>query len=192
MGIMKRGLMVGAAGLLLFVTGFEFVAGAQKATAQTPTQAGPKDGPTALSETYQDWVINCQTVGTTAGTATRLCQMSQELRQRDSNQLVLLISIAAPVNAAAPRATIIAPFGLDLSKGVGLVVGESDIATVPFTTCLPAGCLAHMDLESATLDKLRTGETAQIVLQPRQSEEPLIVTISLAGFTAAWERLKAL
>lgn len=192
MGLIRRGLMVGAAGLLFFVTGFELEVNAQEATAQTTPQAVPQDGPTALSETYQDWVINCQQVRGEDGTATRLCEMSQELRQQDSNQRVLLISIVPAVDAAAPRATIIAPFGLNLSKGVRVLVDENDIAAVPFATCLPAGCVAYLDLESATLDKLRASETAQIVLQPRQSEESLLVTISLAGFTAAWRRLEEL
>lgn len=197
MGTIRRILIGGAvtaacvAGLLVADTGFAFKATAQEESAETPPQTQQLDGPTALSETYQDWVVNCHQVRGADGTATRLCQMSQELRQQDSNQLVLLISIAANV-ATTPRATIIAPFGLKLSEGIGLVLAEREIIKAPFDTCLPAGCLAYLDLSPESLDKLRASETVQIVLQPSQSLDSMLVTISLAGFTTAWNRLNSL
>ena len=199
MGLIKRNLMIGtrvaacAAGLLLFTPGLEITANAQEATAPaTQNEFVALEGPSAVSETYQDWVINCQQLRQEDGAAVRNCAMSQELRQASNNQLVLMVSIAPPVNGNVPRATIVAPFGLDLSQGVGVVIDGNDIATVPFITCMPAGCIAEIDLEPAMLDKLQSGETAQVVLLPRQSDKPLLLSISLAGFTNAWNRLNEL
>lgn len=185
MGLIKQSLIGGAAGFVLFAFGFGAIG--------QETKVAPQEGPTALSETYQDWVVNCQQVGAKPdGTVTRSCQMIQELSQKNNNQRVLLVSIVPEVDGAVPRATIIAPFGLKLSQGLGLFVGDDNIATAPFATCLPAGCVAYLDLDSAMLDTLQKGEVVNIVSQPLQSEEPLVIAVSLAGFTAAWKRLNAL
>ncbi|TAG31551.1 MAG: invasion associated locus B family protein [Rhodobacterales bacterium] len=165
-----------------------FKAVAQEAVAQPTTEAKVPDGPVALSETYGDWVVSCQQANATSGMPTRICQMSQELRQREGNQLLLLIAIT-PSDTAAPRATLVAPFGLKLSEGAAVAVGDKTIANAPFDTCLPAGCIAYLDLNPDAMDSLLTGEVAQVVLMPTQSQERLLIEISLAGFTTAWARL---
>lgn len=199
MRLTKRSLVIGtrvaacAAGLLLFMLGFEIAANAQEAkTPASQNELVALEGPSAFTETYQDWVVNCQQLRQEDETEVGNCTMSQELRQANNNQLVLLVSITLAMNGNAPGATIVAPFGLDLSQGVGMVISGNDIATVPFTTCLPAGCIAKMNLEPAILDKLQSGENAQVVVLPRQSANPLLISISLAGFTQAWNRLNDL
>lgn len=206
MKIIRKALLtvaggLAAAGLVVVGLSLDFKAIAQEvgATAsQAPQKADPEvpaaagSGPTALSETYQDWVVNCQMVQSTEQTSSRLCEMSQELRQQSNNQRVLLVAVSKAPNEATPRARFIVPFGLDLSRGVGLALSEELVSTVPFRTCFPAGCLANMELAQGVTDTLRAQNTAQIVVHPIQSEEPLLINISLAGFSAAHDRLQEL
>lgn len=149
-----------------------------------------QETPSALSETYGDWVVSCQQVQAEAQTQ-QACQMSQELRQQNSNQRVLSVGIVAQTGTAA--ATFIVPFGLSLSDGAVLMVDEiTSIDAMDFRTCLPAGCILRTTFEEDTLATLRAGAQMQIILQPLDSAESFPIGVSLAGFSAALDRLKTL
>lgn len=153
-----------------------------------PTRA---DGPDQLVETYRDWVVRCVQAqlqdGTSAG---RICEMSQELSQSENGQRVLAAAVQATGNGSAAL-TLIAPFGLRLADGIMISVGGQEAAAIPFRTCLPQGCIADTQLDSAALDQLRLGNEAQVVMVADGGQE-LALTVSLAGFAAAWSRLEAL
>lgn len=161
--------------------------------ADVPLEAKGPMGPSSLSETYRDWVVRCQQVEVAEANASlQLCQMSQELHQRNGNQRVLAVNISGPTDGGASQVTIITPFGLDISAGIGLRIDDVEVSSMAFTTCLPVGCVANLELDKITLTKLQEGQAAQVVLHQLQSPEPLLITVSLAGFTAAWDRLDAL
>lgn len=160
--------------------------GGGETMAQTASEA-----PTSLTETYGDWVVRCVSPAATEGqpAPARICEMTQELQQQQTGQRVLAVSVQKAESGG--RLTVVAPFGLLLSEGVKLSVGETPVAALGFTTCLPAGCIAVSDLEAAALDTLKAGDQA-VVEMTDTNAQPVKVNLSLKGFTAAWNRLGAI
>ncbi|MEP1206664.1 MAG: invasion associated locus B family protein [Rhizobiaceae bacterium] len=180
------------------------VVSASASSAQTnaaPTQSNP----TSLSEVYADWTVSCRKAQTSTDDELTNCQMSQELRDKKSGQLILAFVLPAkPVNDGF-NAVIVAPFGLNLEKGINLGVADSvddndkplvgtgsPNSQAPFHTCLPAGCVARFKFDDVMFNALRKGMQAQLRMLSAESEKPIRMNVSLKGFTAAERRLRSL
>jgi len=187
---MRRSLMWShhvtlAASALLITTALCGPVQAQEATSEAPT---------SLTETYRDWVVRCVTQPALEGqtAAARICEMTQELRQQDSGQRILALSVIQSADDADTASlTIVSPFGLLLSAGIQIEVSEAALLDIGFRTCLPAGCIALSDLTADQISALAAGETATVGLTDTNGQS-LRLDVSLAGFTAAWNRLKKL
>jgi invasion protein IalB len=175
-----------AAAALLITTALSGPLQAQQATAEAPT---------SLTETYRDWVVRCATAPSVEGqtaSPVRICEMTQELRQQDSGQRVLALSVIQSADDADTASlTLVSPFGLLLSAGIQIEVSEAALLDMAFRTCLPAGCIALSDLTADQIGTLAEGETATVILTDTNGQT-LRLDVSLAGFTAAWNRLKEL
>jgi invasion protein IalB len=144
--------------------------------------------PTSLSETYDAWTVQCANQQQGEKTQ-RTCQMSQELMQQKTRQRVLTFAIGmADKNA---KVTLVLPFGLLLSEGVRIQIGEEEILRGAYRTCLPAGCVAGIELPADTIKKFESAETAS-VLMTANSGQPVKTDVSLKGFTSAFQRLTEL
>jgi invasion protein IalB len=144
--------------------------------------------PTSLSETYDAWTVQCATQQQGEQTQ-RICQMSQELLQQDTRQRVLTFAIGK--TEAGAKATLVLPFGLLLAEGVrGQIAGE-EVLRGTYRTCLPAGCVAEIELPAETIKKFESEETAS-VLMTANSGQPVKTDISLKGFASAYQRLTVL
>jgi invasion protein IalB len=142
-------------------------------------------GPTSLSETYEAWTVQC--VSRVEGEQSqRTCQMSQELIQQESRQRVLMFAIGKAEQAA--KATLVLPFGLLLSEGVRVQIGDEDVLQGPYRTCLPAGCVAEIELPKEVIEKFGSAEAAS-VLMTAISGQQVKTDISLKGFKPAYQRL---
>lgn len=145
--------------------------------------------PNSLSETYDAWTIQCQAVASPDGLS-RQCQMSQELRQKETGQRVMMMAMTMSPDQAT-NVTIIAPFGLKLSGGIRIAIGEEQMVESGFNTCLPVGCVARMPLEQAALDRFRLEQSLR-VMTVSENGRPLQTPMSLMGFSAAHDRLAQL
>jgi invasion protein IalB len=179
------------------------------ATAQT-SESDSTEGPSSLQEVYHDWTVTCRKSTPDAAKPTSLCQMNQELRDKNSGQLILSLVVPAKPLPDGANAVLIAPFGLNLSKGVTLsllephLAGTTESATdlaakvrdpkihADFRTCLPAGCLANFALSNAMKKALRSGERALVTMMSADQDRAVNVSLSLRGFTAAERRLASL
>lgn len=161
------------------------------ALSSTPAMA-QQSGPDVLSETYRDWVVVCQTADAqNDGQGIRVCEMKQELRQQESGQRVLSVALRPEEDAGAAFLTLITPFGLRVAEQIQISVDEVPVLETPFQTCLPQGCIVQTRLDQAAIDALQRGEAAVVSL-PTTSGDQFRITISLLGFTAAWNRLSDL
>ena len=168
------------------------------------------EGPASVQEVYHDWTVICRQRETKDAKSSSTCQMNQELRDKQSGQLILsLVVPAAPLPDGA-NAVLIAPFGLNLSEGVTLSLLEpkpagveesaADIAKrardpkthADFRTCLPAGCLVNFVLDNSMKKSLRGGDRALVTMMSADQNKAINVALSLRGFTAAERRLNAL
>lgn len=160
--------------------------------ALAPQARAQETGPDSLRENFRDWAVNCETMPAEAvnNPGARVCEMVQQIDHQESGQRVLAFSVRIN-DAGQPIAVLVAPFGLRLSEGLRLRVGEQQVAQFGFDTCLPEGCLGIAPMDAGQISTLQNGSEGSVVMVSRQGEA-VAVPISLMGFTAGLERLRAL
>jgi invasion protein IalB len=158
------------------------------ATTGAPAQKSNRPGPSALSETYDTWTVQCAN-RTEGETTTQVCQMSQQLLQQETGQRVMTFAIGRV--GQENKATLILPFGLRLSDGARIQVGEEDVASGSFSTCLPDGCFVELTLSDSVIKKLQGAANATLMMTANTGQ-PVKIDVSLQGFSAAYQRLVAL
>lgn len=99
-----------------------------------------------------------------------------------------MLTFAFGVTGAGTRATLVLPFGLLLSEGFRVQVGDEQILQGTYRTCLPAGCVAEIDVSEAVIGKLEAVETAS-VLMTANSGQQVKTDVSFKGFPLAYRRL---
>lgn len=153
-------------------------------------QAQETASPSSVQETYQSWVVGCVTPQAVEGQPApgRVCEMRQELRQAEGNQRVLAVALQPAAEGDGASLTLVAPFGLLLSQPIAIDIAEARVIDVPFRTCFPQGCLATTQLPQAGIDQMAAGDEA-VITMTTQTDQALTMRVSLAGFTAAWNRL---
>jgi invasion protein IalB len=150
--------------------------------------------PSALNETYNGWQVTCVTPAPAAGAAAdapapvRMCEMVQELTRNDSGQRVLAMSLRVEGDGAA--ATIIAPLGLELAAGLSLTVDDAALVAVPFSTCVPAGCVAKASLTADQLSRLAAADKIGAEMAGNDGQ-PLHLDLTAGDLMTAWARLRA-
>jgi invasion protein IalB len=165
-------------------------AGAQNAPAAAPSS---RSAASVTQETFEDWSIKCeQREG-----GPKLCAMTQHQRHRTSNQLVLAMELTRFVQEAVPaggaQGTLVFPFGLKLADGVSFQIDAGKrSAAVPFSTCVPTGCLVPVSLDAATLGALRNGTALKLTATANDGGKSVDFSISLKGFGPALDRVRTL
>ncbi len=178
-----------AGGITLAGVAALFLAGAGPVWSQADAAGS---GPDSLREGFRDWSVNCaaRPVAADGTGGGRVCEMIQQIDHQDSGQRVLTFSLRLN-DAGETVAVLIAPFGLRLVEGLRLQVGEEILAQMPFETCLPEGCVVVASMTPAMINAMQTGLEGGIIMINRRGE-PTGVPISLMGFSAGLERLRAL
>lgn len=152
--------------------------------------------PSALSETYGDWVVQCAAVQGQpqgeAGEAKNNCQMSQELRQGKTGQRALLVVLNRQGKDKTLSGTIIAPFGLNLQVGLSLLVKQDVYIKSAYKTCLPQGCIAPIVANGQFEAALRENEKLIVAMTASDTGQPVRLDVSLQGFAQGLDRLTTL
>ncbi|HEY4202557.1 MAG TPA: invasion associated locus B family protein [Devosiaceae bacterium] len=159
---------------------------AQQAQAPAPASTLP-GGASSLQETYQDWQVACEQQDTG-----KRCAMLQQQSQQ-SGQRILAIQLVADAGGKAATGTLVLPFGLALEAGVTLQIDDA-AAQQPlrFNTCLPAGCVVPLTFAEGTLTALRGGTALKVNATASGTNQPVALSVSLKGFSAALDRTIAL
>lgn len=166
---------------------FSVVAVVLSATVANAQTEQPK--PNQLSEVYGAWTVRCQKNSDTESLGQ--CEITQERRQSESNQLVVALSFRA-LSGDGAQVLVIAPFGLRLSEGVRYL--DKDGATIwsgPFQTCLPTGCISVPQLTADEMTAVLSTDAPQISFVANDGK-PLSVQIDVNGLSDAWKRLNTL
>jgi len=157
---------------------------AQEAAAPASSLPG---GANSLQETYRDWQVAC--IQQDAG---KRCAMLQQQAQQNG-QRVLSIELTARAGETGLNGVLVLPFGLALEAGVTVQVDETGSPQpLRFSTCLPAGCLVPLSFNEAMLGELRAGTSLNINATSIANNQAVVLSVSLAGFSAAQERTQAL
>ncbi len=140
-------------------------------------------GAGSLVETFQDWVVACQSQDNTTA-----CVMRQVQTNTQNNQSVLTVELRN-VAGGKLEGALLMPFGLALAKGVSLKLDDAPVGALAFSTCVPQGCLVPMGLDAAQVVKMKTGTVLNIGATAINSAQPVALKVSLKGFPTALNRV---
>lgn len=150
-------------------------------------QDGLPGGASSLSERYGEWAVNCR-----SAEADVECSVSQAQVQQKTGQRVLTVEFTVEENGGL-KGVLVMPFGLRLADGVALSVDDDKpIAKLPFSTCLPSGCIAPVSSENRALEGLTGAETLNATVVANDTGREITFAIPLEGFAKATARLKDL
>ena len=162
---------------------------------ETPAADGtaaeaPSDlGKAYTASTHGDWQLQC--IRTEDGNDP--CEIYQVLKDATGQAVADISLLALPAgNEAVAGATIMAPLETLLPPGLAISVDSGKPRAYPFTFCAQPGCFARVGLTEAELASFKKGNKATLSLVPVAAPDKRIdVEISLSGFTAAFDAVKA-
>ena len=146
-------------------------------------EASLPGGASSLSETHGSWSVNCALVE-----AKKDCGFNQTVGNPQTGSPLMGMELAAPA-ANTAEGMLLTAFGLRLDAGVQLGIDGQQLGTArPFLTCVPSGCLVPLQFDEVALSALKVGSTLEVTGVKVDDGQPVTVNLSLAGFTAAYER----
>ncbi|MFT3689951.1 invasion associated locus B family protein [Paenirhodobacter sp.] len=149
----------------------------------------PADGPGSsyIAKTLDDWSLQCFR----SADGNDPCQMYQLLKDAKGNNVADISMVALPAGGkAVAGATIMTPLETLLTANLQLTIDNQQPKVYPFTFCAPPGCFARIGLTPEELAAFKKGNKVTMSIVPVASpEQPVQVTISLKGFTSAFEEV---
>jgi invasion protein IalB len=141
------------------------------------------NGATSISESYEDWLVECRIVN-----EQKRCLLSQSQGNSQTGQRIFAIEMHPPQGGKADG-TILMPFGVRLESGAILKLDDKDLGKgLQFSTCVSQGCLLSFSFPAVATDAMRKGSKLVVSSLNLSSGEPISFNISLAGFGAALDR----
>lgn len=144
-------------------------------------------GASSLVETYEDWTVVCQ-----MQQAAPACVVRQVQTNNQTKQAVLTVEVAR-TEGDEMRGALVLPLGLDLSQGAQLKLDDVAFGKpLPFSTCVPAGCVVSLTFKSEVVSALKAGKALSIGVTPANATSPVAFSISLKGISNALSRIAEL
>lgn len=162
--------------------------GANVVAAPAPNRDAAADGGFYLDSTHGEWQVRCQK----APNGQDPCELYQLLSDAQNNP-VAEISLIPLSGQAVAGVTMVAPLETDLLPGLGFQVDGGNQVAYPFNFCAQVGCFSRVAFTQAEVDGLRRGNAGKVTLVPYGAPENTRVdlTLSLTGFTAGWDAVRA-
>ncbi|MCG5244096.1 invasion associated locus B family protein [Azospirillum doebereinerae] len=88
-----------------------------------------------------------------------------------------------------PRIILTVPLGTQLIPGLGLTIDKEKPLALPFESCQTGGCRTVADLDPASLDRFRRGQSMTVRFVGDDGK-PLDIPVPLKGLDAAFKQLK--
>ena len=145
----------------------------------------PEEPQEIIRETHGDWEIRCTT-------AKNNCFLYQLMLNDEGTPVAEFSIVKLPLGSeAVAGATIVAPLGTLLTRGVVFAVDDADATQYPFSWCTRPGCFSRFGLTDLLLANMKAGSNVNIVLYSiADAQKPVRVSASLKGFTAAFDALE--
>jgi invasion protein IalB len=154
-----------------------------------PNQADAAEGETYLSASFDKWELRCVKMADGSDP----CQLYQLLLDESGNDVAEISMFALPEgNQAVAGATVVAPLETLLTAAMQLAVDRGKAKIYPFTFCTRAGCVARIGFTAEEVAQLKAGAGAVMTIVPAVAPDQKVnLTVSLKGFTAGFEAVKA-
>jgi invasion protein IalB len=151
--------------------------------------AAPQVGQTYTAAVFEAWEQRC--VKTESGADP--CQLYQLLKDSTGNSVAEFSMFALPEGGqAAAGATIVAPLETLLTEQLLLAIDGGKPKIYPFTWCSQIGCIARVGFLPEEVEQFKKGAKASVTIVPVVApDQKVVVELSLKGFTAGYEAVKA-
>lgn len=138
-----------------------------------------------VRETHGDWEIRCTT-------ANNSCFLYQLLLNDQGTPVAEFSIIKLPLGSeAVAGATIVAPLGTLLTRGVVFAIDDGDTTQYPFSWCTRPGCFSRFGLTDLMVANMKAGSDVNITLYSvGNAQKAVAISASLNGFTAAFDALE--
>lgn len=163
--------------------------------AQTTDAVSPRDavepGANYVQGEFKDWTLRCIRIDE----ITDPCEIHQTLSDANGNKTAEFNLFPLDQAPRVAGGTIVTPLETLLTRNVSLTVtGDARGAQAyPYSFCNRVGCVAQIGFLQNDIDSFKLGSTAKVVIYPVAAPDQAVeLTVSLSGFTAAFEALKAI
>ncbi len=158
------------------------------ATAPAAGNAGDPGQPEVMEivkDTFGAWQVRCAPDG-------KECFMYQLAVDQQKNPVAEVSLLKLPEESDADAGvTVVTPLGTLLTTGVVMQVDGGEQRQYPFAWCSQVGCFARFGLTKPAIDALKRGKTSKLSLVSiGRPEAPVVLDLSLSGFTAAFDSLE--
>ncbi|WP_439523544.1 invasion associated locus B family protein [Marivita sp.] len=149
-----------------------------------------QDDDTYVKSTHGDWAVQCLRVQE----GEEPCQMYQLLKDQNGGN-VAEVSIFRLNNGGqvAAGGTFVVPLETLLTEKLNVRVDSGQAKRYDFSFCTTVGCYARVGFTAEDVASFRRGSVANVVIVPALAPDQRVnVTMSLSGFTAAYDEISAL
>lgn len=166
-------------------------------TAQTAPKADSAGGGLSMGQTVEgsmyvkdtqgDWEVRCYHTKDKKDP----CEMYQLMKDAQNNP-VAEISLFPLQNSgqAVAGATIVTPLETLLTHGVTIAIDGGGAKSYPFSWCTAGGCISRVGLTKEDLTAYEKGTQASVqIVAAQQPGKPILLPMSLKGFTAAFDEV---
>ena len=151
---------------------------AEPADAEAPVT--PQPGDITITE-HGDWEVRCESDVN--------CLMYQLLRDEQLNPVAEITLLPLPAGGdAVAGVTIVTPLGTLLTEGIQWRVDSGRVVPRAFGWCTGVGCFSRFGVSNEELAGLKRGNVTKLrIVSVSNPEQPVVLDVSLTGFTAAWD-----
>ena len=139
-----------------------------------------------VKATIGAWQISC---GRPPGSKVEKCAAVQSVTAEDRPNVGLTVIFQKSLSSNKQMLLVVAPLGVLLPTGLGLIVDGKDVGRVPFLRCGKIGCFAEAVVPVDLAKKFQNGKTALFTIF-QTPEEGIAIPIALNGFTKALQNIK--
>ena len=111
-------------------------------------------------------------------------------RVRGTIAQIAFFNLTNAQSTAVAGANVTVPLETALPEGVKFKIDDKPAKAYPFSYCDSIGCHARLGFTAVELKWLQDGAVAKMATVPyRGNREPIVIDISLAGFTAGYKAM---
>lgn len=161
------------------------------------TQAANDGKPPVQTQTFGDWKLECLK---DKNNAVSDCQLKQKhfITAKDGKKRPLLLVQGALVTVKNKEGKsgqvlvfrMFTPLNTLLPAQLNVKLDSGKPMKLDFITCLPIGCMAEMPVNGALIEQFKKGNALLVAYKSAHNGKQQNATVSLKGFTAAFDALK--
>lgn len=140
----------------------------------------------AVREVFGDWQKRCETP---AGATQEQCAIVQNVAADDRPNVTLLVIVLPTADGESMLMRVVAPLGVLLPAGLGLLIDDEDVGRAGFVRCLSTGCVAEVVMDDVLITQLGEGEEATFIVF-QTPEEGIGIPVSLDGFAQGFDSVR--